>query len=62
MKGQYQTTQSELYTVKSNHTKLLRWSVDMGEAMKTLAKWIAENTGVKIVGQDGLSVEEMVSS
>jgi hypothetical protein len=53
VKGQYQTTQSELYTVKSNHTKLLRWSVDMGEAMKTLAKWIAENTGVNIVGQDG---------
>jgi hypothetical protein len=39
--------------VKSNYTKLLRWSVDMGEAMKTLAKWIAENIGVNIVGQDG---------
>jgi hypothetical protein len=34
----------------------------MGKAMKALGKWIAENTGVNIVGQDGLSVEEMVSS
>jgi hypothetical protein len=33
--------------------------MDMGEAMKALGKWIAENTGANIVGQDGLYVEEM---
>jgi hypothetical protein len=61
LKGQFQTQQSELCTLKSNHTKLLRWSMDMGEVMKAIGKWIAENTGANIVGQDGLSVvEEMI--
>lgn len=36
--GQFQTTQSELYTVRSNHAKLLRWTVDMGETMTELLK------------------------
>jgi hypothetical protein len=39
--------------------KLLSWSMDMGKAMKALRKWLAENTGANIMGQNGLYIEEM---
>jgi len=53
VKGQFQTAQSELYTINSNHAQLLRWTLDMGETMKALLKWLAEHIGANIVGQDG---------
>ena len=59
VKGQYQATQSELYTVKSNHTKLLSWTMDMNEGIKVIGQWIAEKIGATIVGETGLHVEEM---
>ena len=39
--------------------KLLRWSMDIGEAMKALGKWLAENIRANIMGQDGLYIEEI---
>ena len=61
MKGQFQTANSELYTIKSNHTQLLRWTLDMGETVKALLKWLAENMGAHIVGQERHQVEELGS-
>ncbi|CZT53507.1 uncharacterized protein RSE6_15122 [Rhynchosporium secalis] len=61
VKGQFQTANSELYTIKSNHTHLLRWTLNMGETMKALLKWLAENMGAHIVGQEGHQVEELGS-
>ncbi|CZT07015.1 uncharacterized protein RAG0_12602 [Rhynchosporium agropyri] len=61
VKGQVQTANSELYTIKSNHTQLLRWTLDMGETVKALLKWLAENTGAHIVGQEGNRLEDLGS-
>ncbi len=38
VKGQLQTALSEIYTVKSNHAQLLRWTLDMGATVRTLLK------------------------
>ncbi|KAH6704161.1 hypothetical protein BKA61DRAFT_581405 [Leptodontidium sp. MPI-SDFR-AT-0119] len=61
VKGQFQTANSELYTIKSNHTQLLRWTLDIGETVKALLKWLAENMGAHIVGQEGHRVEDLGS-
>jgi hypothetical protein len=60
LKGQFQTQQSKLYILKSNHTKLLRWSMDMGKVMKAIGKWITKNTRANIMGQDRLSIVEEI--
>ena len=52
---------SELYTIKSNHAQLLRWTLDMGETVKALLKWLAENIGANIVGQQGYQIEDLGS-
>jgi hypothetical protein len=50
-----------LSTIKSNHAKLLRWTLDMGETMKGLLKWLAEHIGANVVGQDGLDIQDLAS-
>lgn len=53
--------QSKLYTVYSNHAEMIRWTLDMGEALKVLAKRAADHTGTNTVGQDGFDIENLDS-
>jgi len=50
MKGEVQSARSELYTIKSNHAELMRWTMDTNEALKAMMKGLAEHVGANIVG------------